>query len=392
MTRLRWRALVGALLVAAAAAACSPPPPADFYAPPASLPARPGDVIATVATQYGNGTVATSTAIKYRSTSATGAPNYVIGTLLVPRAAWAGPGRRPVVAFAPGTQGIGDTCAPSRTLPGGNYYEQLNVNAMLQRGWAVAITDYEGLGTPGDHTYVVKDAEAHALLDLVRAAQRLPGSGVAADAPVALWGYSQGGQASAAAAEAEPTYAPELDVRGVVAGGIPSDLAGVAEHLNGPGNAFFAFLAFAAVGLDAAYADLDLEPYLNDAGRALFEQGRTACVGSGLLLGIGQRIENLTTSNPLDDPAWQARIAEQRLGEVAPQAPVFQYHGTLDEIIPVGQGRTLRDDWCAAGAPVEYREYPFTDHVLGVSVGDADGLTFLDDRFAGEPFTPTCPA
>ena len=166
----------------------------------------------------------------------------------------------------------------------------------------------------------------------------------------------------------------------------------MAENLNGPGNAFFSFLAFAAVGLDAAYPELDLESYLNPAGESLFAQGRTACIGTGLLLGIGQRVENLTTSNPLDQPDWQARIAEQDLGDVVPAAPVFQYHGSADQIIPVDQGRDLRADWCAGGGRVEYVEYPFSDHVLGVTVGDADGLAFLEDRFAGEAFTSNCPA
>ena len=149
------------------------------------------------------------------------------------------------------------------TTTGGN--ESAAIQALLDKGWAVAVTDYQGMGTPGDHTYVIKDAEAHAVLDIVRAA-RLPGSGIAANAPVALMGYSQGGQASAAAAELESTYAPELNVVGT-AGGVPTDLMNVATYLNGPGSFYFSFLAFAAVGLNAAYPELNLESYLNDAGR-----------------------------------------------------------------------------------------------------------------------------
>ena len=181
----------------------------------------------------------------------------------------------------------------------------------------MAVTDYEGIGTPGDHTYVIKDAEAHALLDIVRAAQRIPGSGVAAGAPVAFWGYSQGGQAAAAAAEREATYAPELNVVASAAGGIPSELGALAAHLDGPGNFWFSFLAFAALGLNAAYPELDLESYLNDTGRDLLERGRSVCLIDGLPLGIGRHISDLTTTNPLETPQWQARIAEQRLGTVA---------------------------------------------------------------------------
>ena len=33
--------------------------------------------------------------------------------------------------------------------------ESAQVMLAIARGWAVALTDYEGLGTPGQHTYVV---------------------------------------------------------------------------------------------------------------------------------------------------------------------------------------------------------------------------------------------
>jgi hypothetical protein len=387
----RTVAVLGAAAVMAATAACSPPPP-QFYEPPDQFPAAPGDIVRTTPTSFGADGDVTATAVAYRSTNATGGANYVTGTLLVPKAAWAGAGPRPIVSFAVGTQGVGDACASSTAIPNGASYQQGALRTMLNNGWAVAVTDYEGIGTPGDHTYVVKDAEAHAVLDIVRAAQRIPGSGVAADAPVAVWGYSQGGQAAAAAAEAEATYAPELNVVATAAGGVPSDLAGVAENLDGPGNFWFTFLAFAALGLNAAYPELDLESYLNDTGRDVFEQGRDACLIDGLPLGAGRHVADLTTSNPLDSPDWQARIDEQRLGTVAPEAPVFQYHGGQDQIIPFDQGTTLRDDWCGRGARVQWREYPTTDHIFGMWEAEAEVIGWLGARFAGEPFTPTCNA
>jgi pimeloyl-ACP methyl ester carboxylesterase len=393
---MRWRRLsrAGAALAVVAAlmaavTACAPPP--EFYVPPATLPARPGDVIRQVETNFGTNANVKSTAIMYRSTTATGQPNAVTGTLLVPTAAWTGGGSRPIVSLAVGTQGLSDNCASSKSMTTGTNYEQGTIQALLDRGWAVAVTDYEKLGTPGDHTYVVKNAEANAVLDMVRAAQRLPGSGVSADAPVGIWGYSQGGQAAAAAAERESTYAPELNVKGVVAGGVPSDLGRLAEYLNGPGNLFFSFLAFAAVGLDSAYPELNLESYLNQQGTDLLAAGRNACLVDGLLLGAGQTITNVTTTNPLDNAQWQARIAEQRLGTRAPQVPTFLFHGQIDEIIPFDQGTSLRDGWCARGAPVRWGEY-FADHLLGIFSGTGDGVNFMADRFAGQPFTSTCAA
>ena len=130
------------------------------------------------------------------------------GTVLVPTAAWTGGGPRPIVSFVAGTQGVGDGCAPSKSVTTGLNYEQGNIQTLLDQGWAVAVTDYEGLGTPGVHTYVIKDAEAHAVLDIVRAAMRLPGSGIATNAPVGLYGYSQGGGAVAAGPRSRPPTRP----------------------------------------------------------------------------------------------------------------------------------------------------------------------------------------
>jgi hypothetical protein len=381
-------ALMALVVVALTAASCSPPPP-DFYVTPAAPTGAPGTVIKTAATSFGGSDAFRAVAVQYRSTSATGQANAVTGTVVVPVAAWTGTGPRPIVSFAVGTQGLGDTCAPSKAIPGGTLYEQGAIQALLDRGWAVAITDYEKLGTAGDHTYIAAAAEAHAVLDIVRAATKL-NLGLSASAPVGVTGYSQGGQAAAKAAEIESTYAPELNVKGVAAGGVPSDLARLIPTLNG--SVFFTLLGYAAIGLNSAYPELNLESYLNDTGRQLITTARSSCVADGILQGGFQSIENLTTSNPLNVPAWQARIAEQKLGNTAPQVPVFQYHGDLDEIIPFDQGTSLRDAWCARGARVQFSELVLNEHAIGVFAGQGPATQFLADRFANVPFQPTCNA
>ena len=99
----------------------------------------------------------------------------VSGTVLVPSAAWVGPGARPVIGYAPGTQGMADRCAPSRQFSEGLEYEAIGIEGLLARGYAVAMTDYEGLGTEGVHTYMDRVSQGRALLDVVRAASRQHG-------------------------------------------------------------------------------------------------------------------------------------------------------------------------------------------------------------------------
>jgi hypothetical protein len=392
MLRSRLARAVPALLLAvgiAASAACTQPP-ADFYTPAPGVSGTPGTVLKTAPTSLSGVSDVQALAIQYRSRSATNAPIAVTGSVYVPNAAWAGPGPRPIVSVAQGTQGLGDQCAPSKSLVSGLNYELPFVQALLAKGWAVAVTDYEGLGLPGTHTYIVADAEAHAQIDLVRAAQKVTSLGLSASAPVGFTGYSQGGNSTARAAEIESTYAPELNVVGAVAGGVPSDPEQLGTTLNG--GPFFAFLAMAAVGLDAAYPELDLESYLNDTGQQLLETNQNACLADGLLALGFQSIENLTTSNPLNTPAWQARLDQNRLGSVAPKVPVFQYHSVIDEIIPYTQGTTLRDAWCAKGAKVRFMDLFLGEHALGIFQGQTDTINFLNDRFTGVAFQPTCNA
>lgn len=385
------------------AAAATTPDQDPFYTPPSPLTGDPGDVIRSRAATFTLDPVfrtpapgVTSQQVLYRSTSATGQANAVSGTVLVPTAPWSGGGSRPVVAFAPGTRGVGDVCAPSYVLTRGTDYEGLFVAGMLARGWAVAVTDYEGLGTPGEHTYVVGQSEGRALLDIARAAQRLPGTGLSPQSPVGLMGYSQGGGAAGWAAQLEPSYAAELDVRGVVAGGVPGDLEAVADFVDG--GPFVIFELLAGIGLDAAYPELDLDSYLDDRGRDLMAAKDDACLVNvdeldvllETVVGTAFRdIDDFTTSNPLETAAWQDRLAENELGGAAPQAPVYMYHGLVDEIVPLGQAAQVRRTWCNRGANVRWSLWP-GEHALTMVEAYGAATDWLDARFDGRRAWSNC--
>lgn len=118
----------------------------------------------------------------YQSTSATGKARAVSGILLVPSIPWT-KGPRPLITYAVGTHGLGDQCAPSVKLQNGTENEVAIISQALYKGWAVVLTDYEGLGTPGTHTYAVGQSEGRAVLDAARAAYKVPGTGLSADGP-----------------------------------------------------------------------------------------------------------------------------------------------------------------------------------------------------------------
>jgi hypothetical protein len=393
-----------ALQGTAAAAPQDPVPPAQdpFYTPPSPLPAgEPGDVIRSrpavfTMDPFGRSPYegVTSWQVLYRSETADGRPTAVSGMVLVPTKAWTGQGKRPIVSYAVGTRGLGDACAPSYTLTQGMDYEMFFVADALSRGWAVAVTDMEGLGTPGQHTYEVGRSQGKAVLNMARAAQRLPDAGLGTS-PIGLWGHSQGGTSSGWAAELAASYAPELDIKGAFAGGVPADLLAVAKGLDG--SPFVGLMFMAAVGYDAAYPELDLEKYLNDNGRELLRKAEHLCLvsvdGIGTLAGtLFKKISDYTTSDPLDTPQWQQRLAANKLGSTAPSVPVLQTQAAYDEIIPFAQADTLHKAWCAKGANLTWKTYTFAEHATGMLWSEPDAMAFLGDRFAGKPVTGNCAA
>lgn len=386
--RIRSTALA---TVAAVALSAWIPATATATATPTTAPtARPGDVVSSAPSAFhplpGQPTHTKAWKIHYRSTTADGAPNVVSGTVIVPQDGRTGP--RPLITYAVGTVGLGDSCAPSNNLPYGTAMEANLIQQLTLRGWAVVVTDYEGLGTPGVHTYTVGPSAGHAVLDAARAAQRLPEAGLSATGPVGIMGYSQGGQASGWAAELHGSYAPELQVKGTATGGVPGDLLEVADFNNGSYGSGLIFMA--AAGQDAAFPELKLDSYLNPVGKLLVAGMKENCVAIDAIAGSFKRISDLTTHDPLAQPDWQARLNQSRLGRTAPAAPVYQYHALADELIPYGVGRRLRSDWCAKGADVEFDTIWVGEHVSGVITHSLEVGNWLADRFAGRPTRANC--
>jgi hypothetical protein len=374
--------VVAGTLAAPAIAAPAGTAPLDdsFYVPPAELPDAPGDIIRSRPSRPGTAKdLADAWQVMYRSTDALGEPNAVTGTVLVPKGA--DPATVPVVGFAAGTQGPAFRCAPSKMLQGQAFYEQPALNGLLRNGYAVAMTDYEGYAPEPDTSYVVGRSEGHAVLDAVRA-------GLSEQTPVALRGYSQGGGAVMWAGQQQPGYAPELDLVGVAGGGVPADLVQVALPLEG--KLGFGLLAYALIGLDNAYPELDLDAHLNERGRTVFaKMEQNACTLELLTDYAGDSLSEYTTSSPVLTPPWLARVGENKLGGSPVEVPVLQYHASEDELVALGQAETLRDDYCALGMSLTWKTYA-TDHITLVHTGSADALAFLADRFAGKPATSTC--
>jgi alpha-beta hydrolase superfamily lysophospholipase len=354
-----------------------------FYLPPEPLgEGRPGDVIrAEPMDAYlvpGMRFRAKAWRILYRSTSAVGEPTAVSGTVLVPYGRMRGP--RPLVGYAVGTHGIGDAAAPSRLLSRGLDWEAGLIAMLLARGWAVAITDYQGLGTPGDHTYMVGRALGPNVLDAMRAARELHPDELPIEGPAAIVGYSEGGAAAAWAAQLQPTYAPDVPLVGVAAGAAAADLEAAGPSLDG---SFFSFfIAYGGIGYSAAYPELDLDPYLTPKAISGIAALRESTLPQAMLHGPRFiRASDLTHPNVMELPDWRARLRENRLGELVPDAPVLLHHARRDQIVSFEQSINLRDAWERIGADVRlYVTRGGVDHISGGVAGMPVALSWISGR------------
>ena len=400
---------LAALALAVSSAYAATPGSSDdsvFYAPPTALTAgAPGTLISyrPATLKLGAGAPAIKAwNVVYQSTTATGfnasgpttvtKDNAVSGTVIVPSAAYTGTGPRPVILYAIGTHGLANNCAPSRQMAAGTDYEAANIVAALNAGYAVMVTDYAGYLNGQNHNYLVAQSQAQATLDIFRAAKSIPGTGIAANAKVGVWGFSQGGQTAAKAAEIASTYAPDVAVVGVAAGGVPADFNVVAPNLDG--KLGFAFLGSAVQGLINEYGtrNVPINLVATQAGLDELNKLSTQCVFTALL-----SHENLTLASYTRTP--DATIAEllavaqpvvdaQTLGTVKPTMPMYMFHGQADEFIQLSQDFNLKKQYCALGAKVAFDAYP-SEHIATLFQAAPKVLSFLGARFAGTA-APAC--
>jgi hypothetical protein len=362
-----------------------------FYLPPDPLPpGPPGEILRVERMDAylvpGVRLRATAWRVLYRSTSAVGEPTVVSGTVLIPGGRK--PRVRPLLGYAVGTHGIGDVAAPSRLIARGREWEAGLIALVLARGWAVALTDYQGLGTPGDHTYMVGRALGPNVLDCMRAARQLDPVSLPADGPAAVIGYSEGGAAAGWAAQLQPTYAPDLPLAGVAAGAAAADLEAAGPSLDG---SFFSFfIAYGGIGYAAAYPELELDPYLTPLSRAGIARLRESSLFDAIMHGPRfVHASDLTQPNVLELPEWRRRLRENRLGGLVPDAPVLLHHARRDQIVSFAHSVNLRDEWLAGGGDVRlYVTRGGVDHMSGAVAGTPVALDWLARRLGRAARTP----
>jgi len=340
--------------------------------------AKPGELIATLEIQAPQGTRAWF--VVYGSSGLDDDPVAVSGIVMAPETD-PGAGGYPVVAWAHGTTGTADTCAPSKQGPSDIPAEVL---ALVTQGYVVTATDYEGLGTPGIHPYLIGKSEGRSVLDSIRAAQALPEAHAGAEAVVI--GHSQGGHAALWSAELAPSYASGLSLLGAVAASPPTDLLAWdtwALHEAAAGNLHAADPPLLLFGVWSGIYDAPLN-FLTNEGRQSAVAGRDAC---------GPDTVNNTPylRDPGEIPEWRNLLMRNSPGLAQSGVPMLVISPKADEAVQYDSQVAGVTTMCAIGDTVELRT------IEGNHSAPVEGPTawseitaWITDRFGDIEAVTTC--
>lgn len=323
-------------------------------------------------------------------------PIYVSGDIQFPQGT-PPTGGWPVIAWAHGTVGVADVCAPS--WKGRSQRDIAYLATWLKQGYAIVSSDYQGLGTPGLHPYLHSRPEAYSVLDAVRAAQR---TFPQLSRSIVTVGQSQGGQAAVATAAYAPTYAPELNMLGSVATGVPYALARIPPLLDSlvakiPTTGFTPVIAtlesyawFSYATAELVLPDFLLTNKLSNKGKEFYSFAASNCLGD---------IENYIVQNKLTTPDIFTSDVAPWTNQVLPLAeyptlklntPIFVGTGTLDTSVPTAVQYLFAKDTCAAGSVVEQHYYPGQDHSGTVNASLIDSIPFVQKLFSGQKISSNC--
>lgn len=353
---------------------------------------KPGTVVSSepMALTASLDAIATGKRIKFVSTDPSGEAIVVSGVVLTPRPAIAQSHKENAtrtVAWAHGTTGVADQCAPSATdhldLPIYDDYTRV-VAGYVNEGWTVAASDYPGLGTPGPHPYVTGTSEGRSIIDSVRAARNLDPN--LSDKWV-VSGHSQGGQAALFASQLADTYGKGLHLRGTVAQAPASSLERIVPAV--VGTPVQGYLVMAVQGLAALDPTVHPEQIL--APPALDRIGvlETGCFDEVMAAYGDLTADELLVGGELSD-AVLAKFAANNPGQEAANSPVLLVQGLTDDTIPADVTRGLQDQMCTFGQSVELTEYPGLGHIDLLPAAQGEVIDYIADRFKKEPAPGNC--
>ncbi|WP_181428334.1 lipase family protein [Mycolicibacterium moriokaense] len=328
--------------------------------------------------------------VLYRSTNAKGTATTVSGVVAVP------PGKQPsggwpILAFGHDIIGMLKDCAPSSIQDLGGYASVISV--LADRGYVVAMTDYEGLGVDGfPHPLLDSTTLGHNMIDAVRAARRVLPS---ASNRWAAFGLGQGGAATWAADAQAASYGTGLDLVGAVAVSPLANMTGLADAMENetlvPAQFRLAMLAVTSLVLSP---DTRLNPddYVSENAKALFgeltncavvDPVKTVAAAAGLKPG------DLKPRTPAAAEDLRRDLQDLALpGPAKLSAPMLLIYATIDPVVLPGWIEDAVRTACGRGDPIEVKKIGDVNALNDIVLYDS--VAWFQGRFSGQRAMNTC--
>ncbi len=290
----------------------------------------------------------------------------------------------PVVALAHGTTGTQHGCAPSDSpdLDG----EVGMVASLLKQGYAVAATDYEGLGDQGIHPYLEPRTAAFNVIDSVRGLRDLYGA--ESDQWVAV-GPSQGGQAAWAVNELNSRYGDGLQLVGTVALSPAVNMSGLADRALSrtltPWQT--SLMPYVIDGLSRYDSTVVEDHYLRgQAARDLAVI--TGCGPDATSARLHTKVEDVRPATAADATALRDALRRIALPQAPLTVPMLVMNGSKDESIPPAWVNAAVERSCKLGGHIRHLEIEGAGHS---NLGHTDVVwNWIHDRFTGVPASAGC--
>ena len=364
---------------------------ASFYADPSPMPVVAGTLVRSEPLTQADGTpVRLAGASAWRMLYASQRPDGAIavsGAMVFIPAAPAPAAGRPVLAWAHGTVGQGDACAPSRSAdPLKPIASWLPI--ALARGWAVVATDYTGLGTTGPNLYLVGEAEAADVVHSIRAARGLPSASLSSRTVV--MGHSQGGHSALWAGHRASSLDPSIELLGVAA------IAPAAE-LDAIIGAQWRTPVSWVIGPEIMNSWPVVDPalpasILSESAVAQGSRITQACIANAAIEGLVRTKlgEAYFTSDPAQSEPWAALADRQTPAPLPAALPVLLAQSTADDVVLAWPNAQLQQRWCAAGSNLAATWIAEVSHIQTALVVGPSVMDWAQARFDGQSQTSTC--
>lgn len=379
--------LVAALILAvpdAGAAKKKPRTPkapagAAFYKPPKRLVKGPAGTV--VWTRPARGLSRLKAArinrtVIYRSRAVDGRRSVVSGTISIPRGK-PPRGGWPIVSWGHVTTGSADSCAPSAVTADNPELERLTrsdeiLDLVLSRGIAVARSDFEGIGTPGPHPYLIGKPLGRSMIDIVKAGRRMKLDIGRRWIPA---GHSEGGQGALFAASMAKRRAPGLKLRGASAFAPASHITEIlqlarlidfASPLTADFSALGALILEGAAVEQPSLWDVYRDGGLSPEALAMMPQTQTRCLAELALPDSWGGLAPAKIQGPKADTALPAlfEVLDRNDPRVLklPGLPVRLDQGESDLVVMKRHSDAVVDSLTASGARVDYVTWPGGTH------------------------------